>query len=374
MFTKIALKELKQIKRDKKNFIFNIILPLLMIIIIAASTGVIYTKAYNEKSKFTILTNSNYIQDKFEADKNYNIKVINDVDNISNEVKKSKNELGVLYDNDKASVTFIINSDSKDEIAIIQDNVLKTIQLDTLSSNQTLDVKTESIMVKTNYEPITLKLTAAICAFLVLLFSFRLNNVNTFYLTTNEKSSGVLELMLSAPIRAIDIVLGKWIANFTSCLVLTLAVLLPVYFVLILLFEVFLNLNIKLVSKLPLVIFEVILLCIITSIFQLFLGFIAKSTKQAQMYLAYSPLVLLLPLSIIFGLDIKSLSSYILQNYVIDFIPILNFYDLIQISVLGIINFNKLIIIFFTNIAFLLVILKKLVKLFNSERILFFKN
>lgn len=374
MFFKIALKELKQLKRDKKSFIINIIFPLLMITVIAISTAFTYSKTSSENSKFMILTNSTYIQEILSVNENYTLGINDNVDDISSQVKKNKDSIGILWNDNTRTATFITNSDEIDKIKIVKDNILKSIQLDKLSVDEKVDISTDSIKVSTNYGPIALKITAAISAFLILLLSFRLNNTTTFYLTTNEKISGVLEAMLSAPIRAIDIILGKWIANFVSCMILTLTVLLPIYSGSVILFELFLGLRINLITKLPLIICEVILFCSIISIFQIFLGFVSQSTKQAQMFLAYSPLVLFVPLSVMFGIDIKNLSEYIFQSYIIDFIPMLNFYDLIQISILGIINIKKILIIFLINILFVLVILKKLINIFKSERILYFKN
>lgn len=373
MFKKIAIKELKQLKRDKKNFSINILFPFFVIILVAIM-GVVYGSTSDEKEKYVIVTNSNYIQETFKDNKNYEVELMNNTDEVNEYVKKEKSSLGVFWDDSNNKITYIANVDSKNEINLVKDNILKTIELDDSNIEGKKNIDLEFISVSTDYKPITIKLTAAICAFLVILLSFRLNNVNSFYLTVNEKSSGNLQVLLSTPVKEIDIIIGKWIANFCSCMLLTLAILIPIYIIFTILFQYILGIDMNLIIKLPLVILEVIVFCSIISLFQLFLGFISKNTKQAQMYLAYSPLVLFVPLSVFFGIDMRNLTSYVLTNLFIDCVPILNFYDLIQMSMLEIFDIRKIILIIVSNGVFITVILRKLISLFKSEKILIFKN
>lgn len=288
MFKKIALKELKQLKRDKKNLTINIIFPFFIIILVAVM-GMIFGDAGNENKKYAIVTNSNYIKEVLDDNESYDIKFIEDTDEINEYVKNEKSSLGVFWDENINKVTCVDNVDAKNDINLIKENIVKTLQIDKFSNKVKID--SDNISVATDYKPITIKLTAAICAFLVILLSFRLNNVNSFYLTVNEKSTGNLQVLLSTPIKKIDIIIGKWIANFCSCCVITLAILLPVYLIFAILSKYVLGVDTNLLYKLPLVIIEVVMFCAIVSLFQLLLG----STKQAQMYLAYSPLVLFVP-------------------------------------------------------------------------------
>ncbi|MBE6051791.1 MAG: hypothetical protein E7214_14375 [Clostridium sp.] len=371
MFKKIALKELKQLKRDKKNLTINIIFPFFIIILVAVM-GMIFGDAGNENKKYAIVTNSNYIKEVLDDNESYDIKFIEDTDEINEYVKNEKSSLGVFWDENINKVTCVDNVDAKNDINLIKENIVKTLQIDKFSNKVKID--SDNISVATDYKPITIKLTAAICAFLVILLSFRLNNVNSFYLTVNEKSTGNLQVLLSTPIKKIDIIIGKWIANFCSCCVITLAILLPVYLIFAILSKYVLGVDTNLLYKLPLVIIEVVMFCAIVSLFQLLLGYVSKSTKQAQMYLAYSPLVLFVPLSILFGIDIKNLASYVLSNIFIDCVPVLNFYDLIQVSMLGIFDIGKLVLIIISNLIFIILILRKLINLFKSENILIFEN
>lgn len=373
MFKKVALKELKQLKRDKKSFSINILFPFFVIILIAIM-GVLYGNVSDEKERYVIATNSKYIESILSDNENYEIKFMDTTDSVDNYVKKEKSSLGVLWYEDENKVTYVENIDSDKEIKLVKDNILKIIQLNNFNIDSKKSIGLESISVSTDYKPITTKLTAVICAFLVILLSFRLNNVNSFYLTVNEKSTGNLEVLISTPIKEKDIIIGKWVANFCSCGVLTLAVLIPIYLVFTFLFQCLLGIDMNLLYKLPLVVFEVIIFCLVISLFQLFLGYMAKSIKEAQMYLAYSPLVLFVPLSIFFGIDIKNLASYVFSSIFIDCIPILNFYDLIQMSMLEIFDVRKLILIMFSNLLFTAFIFKILVNLFGSEKNLIFKN
>nr|WP_294349835.1 ABC transporter permease subunit [uncultured Clostridium sp.] len=371
MFKKIALKELKQLKRDKKSLTINIVFPFFVIILVAVM-GMIYGNMENENEKYVIVTNSKYIQEVFNDNESYDIKFIEDTDKINDYVKKEKSSLGVFWDENINKVTCVDNIDAKNDMNLVKENIIKTLQLDKFSNE--IEIASEDISVATNYKPITIKLTAVICAFLVILLSFRLNNVNSFYLTVNEKSTGNLQVLLSTPIKKIDIIIGKWIANFCSCGVLTLAILIPVYLIFVILFQCILDVDMNLLYKLPLVTIEVVIFCSIISLFQLLLGYISKSTKQAQMYLAYSPLVLFVPLSILFGIDIKNLASYVFSSIFIDCIPVLNFYDLIQISMLEIFDIKKLVLIIISNLIFIIFVLRKLINLFKSEKILIFEN
>ncbi|ELC8463951.1 ABC transporter permease [Clostridium perfringens] len=370
MWKKIALKDLKQIKRDKKGALFNIILPLFIII---AMASVSYFFSANEKeSKIGIVTNSDYIQEKFNNNKNYSIVKVSEDENIIKEVEKEKDKIGVLWSNE--NVKFIINSDAENEIYIARDDIFKTLELDNVSILNFVDIKQDSQMVNINYTDIAKKLTASICGFLLIIIVFRFNNVNSFYLTTNEKNSGTLEVLLSTPIKAKDIILGKWMANFISALSIGLMIFVPVYICLGFIFQIALGTNINILEKLPISIFECIILTLIISLVQLFLGFIAKSIKMAQVYLAYFPIGVLIPLMIMLGMDMKRMSEYTLNSYIIDFIPILNFYDLFQLTIFKFVSIYKVIVILLVNLIFVGIIFRKLIKLFNSEKILIFKN
>jgi ABC-type Na+ efflux pump permease subunit len=345
-------------------------LPLFIIIAMAA---VSYFFSVNKKeSKIDIVTNSNYIQEKFNNNKNYSIVKVSKEENLIKEVEKEKDKIGVLWSNE--NVRFIINSDAENEIYIARDDIFKTLKLDKVSNLNLVDIKQDSQEVNINYIDIVEKLTASICGFLIILIVFRFNNVNSFYLTTNEKNTGTLEVLLSTPIKVKDIILGKWIANFISALSIGLMIFVPVYICLGLVFQIALGTHIKLLEKLPIAIFECILLTLIISLVQLFLGFIAKSIKMAQIYLAYSPIVLLIPLMIMFGLDMKTMSEYTLNGYIIDFIPILNFYDLFQLTIFKFVSIYKVIVIVLVNLIFVCIILRKLIKLFSNEKVLIFKE
>ncbi|KYH35269.1 ABC-2 family transporter protein [Clostridium tepidiprofundi DSM 19306] len=374
----IALKEIKELLRDKKNLVLNILFPLIIIIVIGSISGIsgAVIKNKNQNEKITLAVNSVSLKNMLKGLPDSYTIVEKSKDDIVKEVKVNNFKLGVIWDDSNQNITFIENESNKDDpyIKIIKDNIVRVTRLAITPNINLANVHIDSIVVKKDYSTIVLKSIATICAYVIMLLVMRINNSNAYYLTTKEKLSGTLEILLISPVKSFQIVLGKWISNFASCYLITIAIFLPLYTGFALLFQVFLKVDINLFSKIPILALVLFGFAIVFSLFQLLLGFASKSSKQAQVFLVYVPLLLVIPLTLVFASDLRALNIYSKVIYWLDFIPIINFYDLIQMSIFSIFSLKKVLLIIMTNIFIVSIFVVSLVRIFNNERILFFKN
>ncbi len=372
----IALKEIKELLRDKKNLVLNILFPLIVIIVIGSIAGISGAIIEDEDEKVTLAVNSDSLKDMLKGLPDSYTIVEEPKDDIVEEVRVNNLKLGVIWDDSKQNITFIENEDNKNDpyIKIIKDNIIRVTQLAITPNINLTNIHIDSIVVARDYSTMVLKSIATICAYVIMLLVMRINNSNAYYLTTKEKLSGTLEILLISPVKSFQIVLGKWISNFVSCYFITIAIFLPLYSGFALLFQVFLKLDINLFSKIPMLALVLLGFAIVFSLFQLLLGFISQSSKQAQVFLVYVPLLLVIPLSLVFASDLRALNIYSKVIYWLDFIPIINFYDLIQMSIFSIFTLKKVLLIILTNIFMASIFVMRLVRIFNNERILFFKD
>ncbi|MBU3171908.1 ABC transporter permease subunit [Clostridium estertheticum] len=372
----IAFKEIKELFRDKKNLILNILFPLIMIIAIASISAIVGVTAKKHDTKVTIEANAAFIkQPLLKLSKSYMF-VQKSPKDMLEDIKENRANMGIVWDKSKQKITFIESKDNEENPynSILKDNVLKGLQISLNSKIQLPIIEIASTTVAKNYTTLVLKAISVICSYVMILLVMRINNANAYYLTTKEKSSGTLEVLLMTPLRSLDIALGKWISNFVSCYSITIIIFLPLYLGFVLLFQTVFKLELDLLSKIPILLLILFGFAAVFSLVQLVLGFAAESAKKAQLYLVYIPLLLCLPLTVCFASDIKLLGVYKNSIYWLDFIPIINFYDFIQMSILSIFNIRKMLLITTTNILVVIAFLTILVRALKEEKILFFKN
>ncbi|SFB30671.1 ABC transporter permease subunit [Clostridium frigidicarnis] len=375
-FIHITLKEIKELTRDKKSLIFNILFPLLIIIFISITSALLGNYSKKKSDKITIGINSLYIKEQLGDSNTYYEFVEKSQEDIEDDIKNEKISLGVIFDESKESVIFFQNSATKDDpyMEALKDDILSNIKIILLGNINLPSVQSIIEYRDKDYNKIIYNVIGVICSYIIILLSMRINNSNAYYLSTKEKASGTIQIVLSSPLSKMQIILGKWLSNLISCFSIAIVIFLPIYFVFTMLFKVFLKVDLDLVSKIPLLIFNILGFCTVFSLAQITFGLIAKSVKQAQVYLVYLPWVLLCPMTIIFGMDINTLNSYRSALGWFDFIPIVNFYDLIQMSIRYDFNIYKIGVILISNIIAIFVFIVILLRAFESEDMLYFTD
>lgn len=370
-FLQIAIKELKELLRDRRNTILSILLPILMILIIGGISAFVAKSPKHDNNIIIATDNSTIYNLLLNEDSKYDVVQLS-IPDIKEGVEDKKFQLGLINENSNGKAIALANDDSKENIYFNSfiENINNTLSKSNINSKTDLQIE----YVSKDYAGTVSKTVSVIISYVIMLLVMRINNSNAYYLTTKEKSSGTLELLFITPLKKHTIILGKWISNFISCYLISVIILIPIYVLLTLLFKFTIHIDLNLLYKLPIVLIELLGFCLTFSIFQLVLGFIAKTRKETQLYLVYAPWILFLPLTVVFAMDSATLSVYSNSIHWLTFIPIINFYDIIQMSMMSIINYFKIIIILSTNIITCFLMFMSLIKMFGKESILFFED
>ena len=374
----IASKELAELFRDKKNIALNMISIFAVVISFMAVSIWAYPELINiNSSRIPIAANADVVN-SIELQNNIYIIHKLQVNEIVDEVKNGKCKLGVIWDKQRGVITFVQKEEREQDvrnplIMLVKENIKNNIQSASSSERILPYVATVEKNVPIDYEFVILKFSAGFIAALILFFSPRINNSNAFYLSTKEKSSGTLEILLMSPAKTSNIIFGKWIANFVSCLTMTIIIYMFLLLIFLILPEILFKTHLNLLPKIPFTLMSFILFTAVLSLLQITLGFFAKSRKQMQVYFIYVPLILFIPVLISLNVDV-ALNTLKDNLTWIDFIPVTNFYEIIKMTVLAKYNVIKLVVALSTNAVLVLVCLIVLCKRFNSEKILFFSD
>lgn len=370
----ISIKELKELLRDKRNIALNIILPFLVIILMAGMYGFINMPA-SSKTDYHIIVSANLDAKPMLYNLKNSLIIIeaDSVEAIKRNILDGKSELGVYWDDSYKKVYFFEDQNQRNKaITLAKDSIAQIIMLLKANKNEVTPIVVETTEITKDNTYTYINYMAIICGYIVLLLVMRLNNANAFYLSTKEKQSHTIEVLRISPVKTVQLVLGKWLTNFISCLFITLVFFLMIFFGVYLVFTLAMKIDIALLPKLPALILGYALFAAIYSLLQLVFGFTAKTTKQAQLYLIYFPWILLLPLTIKFGMDLSHVSNIISKMNWITFIPVINIYNLIQMIFLADYNIISILIILSTNCLVAIFFIYYLIKLFDREQFTYF--
>jgi len=202
--------------------------------------------------------------------------------------------------------------------------------------------------------------------FLIILFTITAGFLPALDVIVGEKERGTLETLLVSRITKCDIVIGKFLAVWTTALLSTFLHLISST----LTFATFAQ---EVLEKLPIsftwtafltVIFLIIPLTGFVCAVIMAVTMIAKSYKEGSNYLSAMTLLMFMPLSIVF-------SPSLTANYLTSMVPIFNISILFRDILKGDFNPGYTLVTFLTTFLYISMILWVALKLFEQEDILF---
>lgn len=405
------------LKKYYKTFLstFFYIVSLILIFMILTSILSIFFKPKNSSS-IVIIFNSNdeisYLitdkvkkhlhfikQKKVEFDKYINLNPFDIALNYNGNILKiyipasKKNDLLINEITELIKLEFynIINKSS----SLINKNNIQTKENGKYKNNKYINGKNQNNIYKNNtifkvlnyrIKLITpdnynqLKFIAIIVTLFITIFiSFRIITQPAYFFTFNQKYKNNLIILKILPLK-------NYLIIFEKISVLSLIIFLvsfTIFSIFILLFH-FLFLFIIKISIINLIQFTYLSFIIIyfslnTSIFFNFLGFYTKSNREAKIYLFYIPMLIGLILSIQFGFDLAIIKHYFLKETFLDFIPLINCYEIGKAFFINNFEINKLLLNKFlkfilSNLIFNCILLFKLNKIFSCEKLFYTKQ
>jgi sodium transport system permease protein len=370
-------KELVDIFRDKKSVIMMVLIPIILYPIIFSVLGQIIdtndTEIENYNSQIAI--KGNIDEDLYYSlNENLYINILEisnyeenlDENYIDAYIEKKGNEILVYFDNNNAFSVLALDRMNK----IISDykNDISNKKLNSLGIKDTnyLDLKVKEVD-KSNSDDLNKYFLASIIPVL-LIVTIGLGSVYpAIDITAGEKERGTLETILTVPISKNELFLGKYLAvTFISTLtgILNLLSIFLVYLLQVLQSNdsgIYIDIGIFTFIKM---IFLILPVAMFISSMTMSACLFAKSFKDAQNVVTPIYLILMIP-------TFFSMMPNVELTKVKAFIPILNVCLALKEIIMSDLSINIMVIIFFSNLIYALCGYLFILKLFNTEEVLF---
>ena len=185
-------------------------------------------------------------------------------------------------------------------------------------------------------------------------------------MTAGEKERGTLETLLTFPLKNEDIIGGKFIATTICTVVSSIVGFLSMYGVLLYLsknLETFKGMELLSVQNILLAIIIFIVFGMLISAITIVVASRAKSFKEAQNFT--QPLVFLSMIPLFLSMMGTKL------DYTLALIPFVNVNLLLADIISNTVNIQYFIVTIVANIVFVFIVMKAVIKLFKSDKILF---
>lgn len=406
--------DFNQLKSQYKNIFFNIIFLLILVLIfmIISISVNIFIKNKSDSDKIILVMDkkdyssikimNNFFQKYKYLNKFVKIEKIS-LKQDSGEVESSfiknllklyvKNSYDILIESKKNTLNIYIPDKNVNNIFVKQLIDLINIYIINQTSFTYIDkkfnskrfiVKKVKINIKTNFRIISFIISIFLSFFLTL----RLSAFYSYYITTYQKINNQLMIILCLPLKSSTIIKEKilllFIFNFINSFMI-LSFFIAIFNILAyLLFKIFFLSSFTIL----ILVFLLIVYSLTLSFLQLFLGYISDSKKDAKINLFYIPMFIGLILSIKFGIDIANITNINSGISFLNFIPIVNSYEIIKpflynsflnnlVTIKSFANWfllvKEIIIVVLINTVFIIILYCFTIKLFKSEKILYFK-
>lgn len=373
----ILKKELRELFRDKKSLTMMIIIPLMIPLIIIGMSFLFASEAEKDIETYNkIGFNYELSETELEVLKSLEVEVSTETEEKLQEAFDNKEINAYIIKNDN---TYTINYDvSNPESSyaeglaisflesykkILEDNYLLNEKVDIETFNNLLVYDTKTIEQQnffanyiTNY------------AFLFIIMAITVSATYPATDTTaGEKERGTLETLLTFPIRAKDIIIGKLLSVTTSSLITGfLSLILAIVSIMYIQnnFSIYegvalLNSSIIITSIAVIISYSLLIsgLCIAVAS-------MTKTFKEAQSALTPLTFISFFPGMIVFLLDISN-------NFILSIIPFVNFSVIFTDVING--NMNPLYILgmFISTIVYIIIVINYIIKAYTSEKVLF---
>lgn len=373
----ILKKELRRTFRDKKSLLMMLVVPILIPMLILGMSALFDMQANDDVSKYNKIGFAYELsEDELNIAKSMNIEIIN-----SNE-----EELEQKYKDDEIDL-YITKKDGK--FVINTNNSNSSMYAETLVNTyfdaykqymeqqylSNFDVNSEeffnlvmidvNVVEEENFMANYMKSYAFLFSIMAITVAATYPATDT---TAGEKERGTLETLLTFPIKAKDIIIGKFLAVSISSIVTGL-----LSFVLSIVslniaqnaFEFYRGLNI--VYDVPTIIIGMIIVIaysILISGLAIAIASKSKTFKEAQSALTPLTFISFFPSFIVFMMNLKT-------TLVFSIVPFLNYTMLFTDIAHGDINVLNIVAMFVSTIIYITIVLAVIIKQYKSEKVLF---
>ncbi|MGL5346312.1 MAG: ABC transporter permease subunit/CPBP intramembrane protease [Peptostreptococcaceae bacterium] len=401
MRTKIILeifkKEMLDILRDKKSLFMMIILPIILYPLLLVGFSQVLMMSMNsiEKQEITLAFNqstNNAVLDRFINNQitkdNEGIKIIKS-SNYEKDIKDGKLDAYISQEKKDNKLSFkIYSNNSSDKSIVVNDKIVEILddyKEDLVRSNlekEGLDY--DYILEPITYENIDLAKNEEKAGYLlgqilpfILIMGVLLGAIYpAIDVMAGEKERGTLETLLTLPISNLELIIGKYLSVSFSAIVTALLNIISIFVSLV--FMVYTQgvisssdmSSFNLSSLIGPVIITIICICLfamVVSALSMCVCSFAKSFKDAQNYITPLMLLIMIPsyASMVPAMKLTPTTSVI---------PVINISLLIKSVMSFDSNVGLISMVLISNLAFVILSVVVLSKIFNSEDILFGDN
>ena len=373
----ILKKELMELFRDKKSLMMMLMIPIMIPSIVIGFSAMFDTQATKIAEEYNKIGFSYELSDVEKSiAKELKIEV----------TEESTEELENLYQEGKIDIyitrngsNYTLNGEEKESTTYafslatnylniykqyLQNEYLTDHKVD---ANEVLNILTisENIKVKENYFANYITTYGFIFIIMGITVSSTYPATDT---TAGEKERGTLETLLTFPIKARDIIIGKFLSVSLSNIITGLLCLILLAISLNVAgdkFEIYKGVNLSLSFITILYLFVVIVAySFLVSGLCIAIASKAKTFKEAQSALTPLTLIAVFPAMIVFLVDIKS-------STILSLIPFVNFTLLFEEISKGTVNVLNLFLMLISTLTLIAIVLTIIIKQYKSEKILF---
>lgn len=373
----ILKKELKELFRDKKSLSMMLIVPI-MIPLLIIGLSALFNMQVNKKIEDYNKIGFNYELSDAEREiaKKLNIEVKEDItSNLEEEYKNGNIDLYIIKDNNNYTMNGENNETTSYAISLMNSYFgmyKEYLQKDYLTNheieaNEVVNIITvnENIIEKENFYASYITTYGFLFIIMAITISATYPATDT---TAGEKERGTLETLLTFPIKAKDIIIGKFLSVSISNIIT--GILSLILFMISLLiagntFEIYKDVNLMLsVSGVIYSIIVILAYSFLISGLCISIASKAKSFKEAQSALTPITFISFFPGMIAFMVDINS-------SPLLSLVPFLNFTLLFEDIITGTINILNIFLMLLSTVIIIVIIFKVIIKQYKSENILF---
>jgi sodium transport system permease protein len=370
-------KELRSILRDKKTLITLLVFPILIPLMIFFYSYIYDNQSHDEVYTVAVNYKLNTTEKSILKECNLTAKYYKSLSSMKKAYNQNKVDGYIDYNQSKNTYTIYNNQDS--EVGMYVTNYATTyldsynnylgklyligedIDIDKVYSNfkyKVKDLQGESFILEIIFS----------IAFTYIIMSIVLAGTNmATSATAVEKENGTLETLLTFPVKASELIIGKYLATVTVGLIASLiGLILTIGSISIAsnLFEIFKNINLSINIE---TIIIGIIICISASLFisglSIAITSFAKTYKEAQSSSQVLSILTVIPMMIsIIGIKI---------NTIYYLIPIANYVQLLMDIFSKNFNYLNILIVLLSSIIYVIIVISYIIFQYKSEKVLF---
>ncbi len=373
----ILKKELRRTFRDKKSLLMMLVVPILIPMLILGMSALFDMQANDDVNKYNKIGFSYELsEEELNIAKSMNIEIINgNEEELKQKYKDDEIDLYITKKDGK----FVINTNNSnssmyaESLANTYFNTYKQYLEQQYLGN--LDVNSEEFFNLVRIEENVVEEENFMANYMksyAFLFSIMAITVAATYpatdTTAGEKERGTLETLLTFPIKAKDIIVGKFLSVSISSIVTgILSFVLSIISLNVAqnMFEIYSGLNIKYdVATIIYGMIVIIAYSILISGLAIAIASKSKTFKEAQSALTPLTFISFFPSFIVFMINLKT-------TLLFSIIPFLNYTMIFTDIAQGNINILNIVAMFASTIVYISIVLSIIIKQYKSEKVLF---